>query len=885
MNIALVIGISSYLHCSQLPAAINDAIRIKKLLESTEKYAEIKFISGDAENTSFENVKREYCKFIGCYLGKSIKEFFFYYSGHGIINSEDFYMPCSDYSESLIRSTSISDTEINDQIRSLEPDLTVKIIDACHSGKRYIKDIDYDSDSKIVNSKVFKDYICMASCYENQQSESIVDISFFTEKFIEGSLSKKINEKVYYREIKDFITEEFKSFSKQKPYFISQGPNDELFANCTNKMIELKNELYNDISKLNLELTEEFREFLQNTGVKFVHGRRENIFLNDLFVYPDLRVLDETVESLEKITSNIPSKKILQYQSNILILGEEQSGKTSLAKRIFQDALQDGFLPVFIIDGADIKKNFKIHEEIPFLLSNIYEYKLNEECIKKSKSICIIDDFSSSKLNVQATNEFLRSLNSIFSYVILFAKETFRYSILDYEILHGYKKFEIANFGNVHLGKIIEKWVELDSDEETNEKQILSQTDELRRHIESLVGKNIVPAKPFYILLLLQSFEILNPNKIEVTTYAHCYEYLIYQCLKRIDITKGNKVEMYLNVLSELGGEILDSSSESLDENSLEDFFIKYSKKFLIDNQNKVIDNLVKSSILQKTENGIKFRYHYLFYFFAAKKLATSLHRGEEAMDKIKALVKVVHLEKASNIILFVTHHTKDPSVLNEILLSVMDLFSEEEEMTLETESLSFLQDFIKQIPELVLENRDVKEERLRRDIQKDIAEQELSQTNQRETEMEQEDFVVNVNKLFRSIEVCGQLFRNRLNSLEREHLEIIYEESASVSLRFLNIFRRFCEFSKKELIEKIRTISDENPKISNSKIVKKVESWYLGINYMVILAMLHKIAFSLGSYEGREIYSVVTQGERILFPKCSLRKDLDQKIGFWISR
>ena len=248
--------------------------------------------------------------------------------------------------------------------------------------------------------------------------------------------------------------------------------------------------------------------------------------------------------------------------------------------------------------------------------------------------------------------------------------------------------------------------------------------DELRLHVDSLVRKNIVPAKPFHILMLLQSFETMTTQRLEITAYGHCYQYLIYQALERVHV-KQNEIDTYLNVLSELGGAILESPSESLDDSGLNVFFKKYSENFITTVvQDKVIGDLVSSFILQRSEAGLKFRYRYLFYFFAAKKLADSLHQGEEAKKRIKHLVNTIHLEKASNIVLFLTYHSKNPWIIDEILLSVMDIFSDEKEVTLEANSLYFLQDFVKEIPDLVLENRDARQERLEDDRQKDLIDQ-----------------------------------------------------------------------------------------------------------------------------------------------------------------
>lgn len=359
--------------------------------------------------------------------------------------------------------------------------------------------------------------------------------------------------------------------------------------------------------------------------------------------------------------------------------------------------------------------------------------------------------------------------------------------------------------------------------------------------------------------MLLQSFELITTQRLELTAYGHCYQYLIYQALDRVHV-KPTEIDTYLNVLSELGGEILKSPSESLDKSGLNVFFKKYSENFLTVDQEKVIKDLVNSFILQESEADLKFRYRYLFYFFAAKKLADSLHRGEEAKKRIKHLVNTIHLEKASNIVLFLTHHSKDPWILDEILLSVMDIFSDEKEVTLEASSLSFLQDFVQEIPDLVLENRDARQERLEDDRQKDFIDQHEDQNNPVYDDKDVEEFMVKVNKVFRAIEVCGQILRNRLGSLERNSLEFIYEESLLVSLRFLNVFLKFSEFVREESIRKIPKILEQKPNLDDSKIIQEVKSFYLGINYNVILGMLYKIGFSLGSAKGRDIYTKVTE-------------------------
>ena len=54
-----------------------------------------------------------------------------------------------------------------------------------------------------------------------------------------------------------------------------------------------------------------------------------------------------------------------------------------------------------------------------------------------------------------------------------------------------------------------------------------------------------------------------------------------------------------------------------------------------------------------------------------------------------------------------------------------MDIFPEEDAASLEKESLHFLRDFIDKLPEIVVENRDAKQERLKEDQIQDELERE----------------------------------------------------------------------------------------------------------------------------------------------------------------
>ncbi|MHC5826751.1 MAG: hypothetical protein ACYT04_65505, partial [Nostoc sp.] len=194
-------------------------------------------------------------------------------------------------------------------------------------------------------------------------------------------------------------------------------------------------------------------------------------------------------------------------------------------------------------------KSSDIKEQISKLVSATYQSLSAEEFLQGFNLVCIVDDISASTLNKKAKSKFITNLNSIFPHTILLAEESFIFIMPDFPELDDYKKLEILPFGNVDRAKLIDKWVALELTEEADDQQVWKKTDELRHHVDLLVGKNVVPAKPFHILMLLQTLETITTQRLELTAYGHYYQYLIYQALQRVHV-KQTEIDTYLNVLS-----------------------------------------------------------------------------------------------------------------------------------------------------------------------------------------------------------------------------------------------------------------------------------------------------------------------------------------------
>lgn len=106
---------------------------------------------------------------------------------------------------------------------------------------------------------------------------------------------------------------------------------------------------YSELLKsLKLTLTSNFSQRLNDIGpIENNHPYKEKIYLDDIYVYPELKIFDEVEEETTKLknSNKINSFKIIEQLikgDKIIIYGEPQSGRTSLCYKIFKELLDSG---------------------------------------------------------------------------------------------------------------------------------------------------------------------------------------------------------------------------------------------------------------------------------------------------------------------------------------------------------------------------------------------------------------------------------------------------------------------------------------------------------------------------------------------------------------
>ena len=232
-NTAVLVGNSEYDSLNTLSCCHDDLVAMKELLEATEKYSEIEVI----ENNNADELKSKMRDAID--KTPSTEELFFYFTGHGYLQEDEFYYCATDFNPKQPYVTGLSNNELHTLLRLANADIVVKVIDACNSGTLLIK-----SENEFVSNEKhgFKNLIQISSCLQSQNSLTGEPLSIFTEKFRASTLRKKKGT-VYYTDIVNSVKDAFIQNNEQTPFFVFQVTGREHFVDDAKRLDALRAKL------------------------------------------------------------------------------------------------------------------------------------------------------------------------------------------------------------------------------------------------------------------------------------------------------------------------------------------------------------------------------------------------------------------------------------------------------------------------------------------------------------------------------------------------------------------------------------------------------------------------------------------------------------------
>ena len=400
----------------------------------------------------------------------------------------------------------------------------------------------------------------------------------------------------------------------------------------------LKDVIGNVLKIKRLKISVKFLKFLQNTELlSKAHSQKDIVFLEDIFIYPELSKFDNFREYEKKINSNDLIKDFFNY-SKVLLAGENQSGKTTLCKKIFIELKKRNFVPVYIVDKS-VQFSGKIENRILQAYGDQYEQKIPIKEIDKKRIVPIVDNFHFARKKEKHVNDLSSYTNQI-----IIVDDIFSLNFKDESTINSFAHFKIDEFNPLLRNELIKKWTHLtdkkngfESDENTTYKEIDTKTELVNTTIGKIFGKGIMPAHPFFILSIINTYDTFaKPLDQEITSQGYCYQAFIYMYLRKQGV-ENDEIDTYINFLTEFAFFFHSKNKNEISSDEFQSFIKSYLNQFNLPIKQEILLNRLQQSQIISLDNfkNYYFSHHYLYYFFVAKYLSEHIKDSKEIIDSI----------------------------------------------------------------------------------------------------------------------------------------------------------------------------------------------------------------------------------------------------------
>lgn len=632
------------------------------------------------------------------------------------------------------------------------------------------------------------------------------------------------------------------------------------------------------LNKKDFEIHNKFEEFIDDPGASFSHPCKSRITLADIFISPDLRdfKIDRTKEN--EIQTDIINAnalyKIDASQNKIIITGAGKSGKSSLCKVLYKHYHNNGYVPVYI-DGRNIKS--AAFERFKKVVNESYKEQYRDGNFEKflqlenDKKIIIIDDFDKAKLNTKYKFLLLETLNKIYNNLIISANDIFRLQ----EVLSGdrqqdsnlenFRQFEILEFGHLLRNKLISKWTTLGIDQNIEENELTRKIDHTKQIVNTIIGKNFVPSYPLFVLVIMQAIEVGNPHNLKESAYGYYYQFLITQTLSRIN-KRNDEIDAYYNYITELANHFFENKIRKISKDNLNKFHKRFCDEYKINHHfNELVNSLIDAFIMEMNDDVYKFKYKYVYYFFVARYISNNISQ-ESIRTKVSGMCKRLYREEFANIIMFLTHHSKDPIILEEILSQAKSLFGEFKPIRFDND-ISPINKLLIEIPKVILKDKNVNE--IRESNLKIKDEVELSEKNTPEDATDefdlQEDiieldFISTLNMSFKTIEIIGQVLKNYYGSLKGVTKLALGEEIYFLGLRSLSSFFSSLIDNSDYIINGVKSFIADQNLVEQDRIEESAKEFLFKVCCMISYVFIKKVSEAVGSEKLSETFNEILE-------------------------
>jgi predicted phosphodiesterase len=619
------------------------------------------------------------------------------------------------------------------------------------------------------------------------------------------------------------------------------------------------------------ELSATFLDFLTDPGANFSHPRKAELKLTHLFVYPDLKRIPLEGGRDTGLVRNPLDFVITQRLSHLF--GPEKSGKTALARQLVLDLHAQGYVPVFV-NGRAFKPRTGVAtvRELRKLITKQYSKAALEPLwqVAPEARVLVIDDHHKVRLTRQGKAELLKTLAHYFDRIVLLSGEDVRWEYLarspDAAKNHPvfeYAHAEIMPLGYLKRSDLIRRWYSIGR----NPDQVLEDTQgafdrevvQAEHLITGLVGRNLVPSFPIFVLILLQQLEARRRIDTSVGSQGYLYQSLITNALAKI-ANKPSEIDGRYNYLTEFASLLLADDVDGLPVDDVRDWQQEYCRRFFVDLEfSTTVAQLTDVGVLHGNQDEVGFRYPYIKYFFIARWLKNNL-REREVQQRLHDMARKLFHEPTANVMLFLAHLSDDALVLNTMLQAARELF-EKRQLWLADAQTKYLNDLMLETPRLVIDVTVPPEERRREEL---AAQDEDESPPWEELPDELDEALeplLQLNSAFKTTQILGLILKNYSGSLPGPRKVELAEACYRLSLRVLSFLFKVIENHGPEFVEAVvQHVAKLHPEAAKDRLTLEANALLFGFAERASFGIVKHLSQSVGVQGLGPVYRAVLQ-------------------------
>ena len=616
------------------------------------------------------------------------------------------------------------------------------------------------------------------------------------------------------------------------------------------------------------QLQPHFISYLDDPELTLTHHVQGQLRLSDIYVFPDLKRVNLAGERTTKIVRGESVPDFITQNPCLFIIGDDVSGKTSLAKRLFHHLRGIGDVPV-LIDASRVSlslNNTQEEIEASFLKSYQQTALENYRQLDRANRVLSIDNYHRLKLSPRGKVDLIHKLRQ-HSFRLVVLAHDLEVTVQDFseagDIVTGelpFAYYAILPFSLLRRNRLVEKWLLLSATATNDTTQFVRNLERLTRTIDTIVGKNYVPAYPAYVLAILQATEAGTEIDLHASTHGYLYELFI-----KATITKRSSALVF-NVLcaylSHIAYWMFTNQRKNMTVAELQSLHeALHSKYEVLPDFDRQTSQLVEMQLIAHQNDSLTFRHPYIHYYFLALYFRDHISEQKIAAD-IRLLASQLYKEESANTLLFLAHLSKDKIVLDALLAVAESQYSGCAEAKLE-EDVVFLNQLNGTVNKVKIPERSLavtRQEDL--EIQDAAREEELAFETQQKAEIENENSILGrLNAALKTIQILGQFLKNFPANLDRSQKNQIISACSKLGKQALGDILGMVKRNESEMLdEMLFLISRRRPGIEPDKLRARAADALVALCEIASTGMIYRLSYAIGSNELSTTYDRVFQ-------------------------